>query len=349
MRPERILVVTSGALFVRGGHLVIAEETAAALRRAGYRSEILITPQNRFGRQLSAYLATWLTDVGETADGQPVDQVISLRFPSYAVRHPRHVCWLNHRMREYYDLWDRFVRGLGRRGRLKEGVRRLLHHRLDRWLLRRNVTRLLAQSRTVQARLARFGGVASEVLYPPPPERPYRTEGFGDYVFAVSRLHPLKRLDLLVEAAAQVRSDRLCFKIAGEGEEEPRLRRRIVELGLSGRVDLLGRVSDAQLLDHYARCRAVFFAPWNEDYGFVTLEAFRSGKPVLTTPDSGGPAELVRNGENGLLVEPTPESVAAGLDRLATEPALAERLGEGARLTAGAHSWERAVAALVEW
>ena len=123
-QARRILVVTSGALFVRGGHMVIAEETAAALRRAGYRSDVLVTPQNRFGRQASAYLANWFTDVGQTADGKTIDQVISFRFPSYAVRHSRHVCWLNHRMREYYDLWERFTRGLGRRGRLKEGVRR---------------------------------------------------------------------------------------------------------------------------------------------------------------------------------------------------------------------------------
>ncbi|HYU41529.1 MAG TPA: hypothetical protein VEQ84_05220, partial [Vicinamibacteria bacterium] len=81
-RTKRILVVTSGALFVRGGHLAIAEATAAAMRSAGYLSEVMVTPQNRFGRQLSAYWANWLTDVGETADGQPVDQVISLRFPS---------------------------------------------------------------------------------------------------------------------------------------------------------------------------------------------------------------------------------------------------------------------------
>jgi hypothetical protein len=139
-QPQRVLVVTSGALFVRGGHLVIAEETAAALRRAGHLAEVLVTPQNRFGRQLSAYLATRLTDVGETADGQRVDQVISFRFPSYAVRHPRHLCWLNHRMREYYDLWDHFVRGLGRKGRLKESVRRRLFHALDRRLLTHNVT-----------------------------------------------------------------------------------------------------------------------------------------------------------------------------------------------------------------
>src|SRR5713101_6722658 len=328
--PKRVLVVTSGALFVRGGHLTIAEETAAALRRAGHLAHVIVTPQNRFGRQLSAYLATWLTDVGETADGQPVDQVVSLRFPSYAVRHPRHVCWLNHRMREYYDLWERFVRGLGRKGRLKEGVRRRVFHSLDRWLLTRNVHRLIAQSKTIQARLQRFGRIPSELLYPPPPERPYRTEGYGDYVFAVSRLHPLKRLDLLVEAAALTRDRSLSFKIAGEGEEEPRLRERIRALGLEGRVELLGAVTDAQLVDHYARCRAVYFAPWNEDYGFVTLESFASGKAVVTTSDSGGPAELVEPGRTGWVSAPTAEAVAEQLDSLAGDRGLAERLGQGA-------------------
>jgi glycosyltransferase involved in cell wall biosynthesis len=346
MSPRRILVVTSGALFVRGGHLTIAQETAAALRRAGHLADVIVTPQNRFGRQLSAYLATWLTDVGETADGKPVDQVISLRFPSYAVRHPRHVCWLNHRMREYYDLWDRFVRGLGRKGRLKEGVRRRMFHTLDRWLLTHNVTRLVAQSRTIQARLQRFGEIRSDLLYPPPPERPYRTDGYGDYVFAVSRLHPLKRLDLLVEAAALARDRSLSFKIAGEGEEEPRLRERIRALGLEGRVELLGAVTDAQLVDHYARCRAVYFAPWNEDYGFVTLEAFRSGKAVVTAADSGGPAELVRHGENGFVSAPTAEAVAAQLDALG-DRGLAERLGQAARRDAEAYRWERAVEELL--
>ena len=344
---RRILVVTSGALFVRGGHLTIAEETAAALRRAGHVAEVLVTPQNRFGRQASAYLSTWMTDVRLTADGHPVDQVISLRFPSYAVRHPHHVCWLNHRMREYYDLWDRFTRGLGRRGRLKEGVRRRVLHTVDHWLLTRNVTRLLAQSRTIQARLRRFGGIASEVLYPPPPERPYRTDGYGDYVFAVSRLHPLKRMGLLVEAAALMKDRTLHVRIAGEGEETALLAERIEALGLRDRVELLGPISDGALVDHYARCRAVYFAPWNEDYGFVTLEAFRSGKGVITTPDSGGPAELVEHEANGLVAPPTAEGIAAALDRIAGDRALAERLGSAARTSAGRFTWPATVDVLV--
>jgi glycosyltransferase involved in cell wall biosynthesis len=346
VRPRRVLVVTSGALFVRGGHMLIAEETCAALRRAGHVAEVLVTPQNRFGRQLSAYLASWLTDVGETADGRPVDQVISFRFPSYAVRHPTHVCWLNHRMREYYDLWERFTRGLGRKGRLKESLRRRLYHWMDRRLLTRNVTRLIAQSRTIQARLQRFGGIASELLYPPPPERPFRTDDYGDYIFAVSRLHPLKRLGLLVEAAARMREP-MRVKIAGSGEEHDTLRERIHALGLEGRVELVGAISDEELVDHYARCRAVYFAPHNEDYGFVTLEAFRSAKPVVTATDSGGPAELVEDGVNGFVAEPTAGALAERLDRLACDATLAERLGRAGLLTARQHTWDKAIAELL--
>ena len=110
---KRIAVVTSSPPLAEGGHLVIARALTAALRDAGHHADIIVTPQNRFGRQASAYLATWLTDVG-VSDRGPIDQVISLRFPSYAVRHRHHVCWLNHTMREYYDLWEQVQRRLER-------------------------------------------------------------------------------------------------------------------------------------------------------------------------------------------------------------------------------------------
>jgi hypothetical protein len=116
---------------VEGGHLVIARSLVQALRDAGHDADIIVTPQNRFGRQASAYVATWFTDVGVT-DGRPIDRVISLRYPSYAVRHQHHVCWLNHTMREYYDLWDQFSATLSARGLLKERVRRAAMHATDR-------------------------------------------------------------------------------------------------------------------------------------------------------------------------------------------------------------------------
>ena len=159
-----VLVVTSAPPLVEGGHLVIARALEGALQDAGHRAEIVRTPSNRFGRQASAYLANWMTDVGRTGGGDRVDQVISLRYPSYAVRHPRHVCWLNHTMREYYDLWESFSSRLSPQGRLKETARRAAIRAADTYLLRRHVTRLVAQSRTVQDRLARYNRLRASRL-----------------------------------------------------------------------------------------------------------------------------------------------------------------------------------------
>lgn len=342
-----VLVVTSSPPFVEGGHLVIGRELVSALRESGHTAELLITPQNRFGRQGAAYTATWLTDVGQTPDGRPVDRVITLRYPSYAVRHPAQVCWLNHRMREYYDLWDQFSARLSWRNRIKEGVRRSLIHRADGWLLRHNVKHLFAQSRTIQRRLARWGRIDSDVLYPPAPSRPYRCDDYGDYVFAVSRLAPLKRQDLMLRALAHPDGAGIRLVLAGEGPELEALVKLRRQLDLESRVQLVGRLEETALLQHLSACRAVVFPPFDEDYGFVTMEAFSAGKAVITCRDSGGPAELVRDGVNGYVADATPESLARAMRALMDDRTLAIRCGEAARVDAEALTWSGAVETLL--
>ena len=343
---SRIAVVTSNPPFAEGGHLVIARALVRALRDAGHEADVVTTPQNRFGRQAAAYAANWLTDVGMDAFGRRIDQVISFRYPSYAVRHERHVCWLNHTMREYYDLWPRLIAGLGRKGRLKEGVRRTLIRAADRYLLSRNVTKLFAQSRTIQKRLAVLR-VNATVLYPPPPQRAYRCDRYDDYVFAVSRLAPLKRFDLLLRALAEPAAQGIRCVIAGDGEEEPRLRAMVRELGLDSRVSFIGRVDSAQLVEHLARCRAVCFIPYDEDYGFVTVEAFAARKAVVTCTDSGGPTELVQHGANGLVAAPEPRALAAELAQVMHDQAAAERMGAAGASLAATLTWQRTVPQLL--
>lgn len=343
----RVAVVTSAPLFVEGGHLVIARSLVQALREEGHEATMVLTPQNRFGRQGAAYLATWLTDVGLGDHDRAVDQVISLRYPSYAVRHPNHVVWLNHTMREYYDQWETFRDTLSWKGRIKEGTRRQLIHLTDRYLLTQNVRKVYAQSRTIAARLQRWGGIQSEPLYPPPPQRAYRCEGYGDYIFAVSRLAPLKRLSLLIEALANPEAEGIKCVIAGEGEEHAVLEHAIMTRGLSSRVKLIGRIDDRQMLEHLAKCRAVCFPPLDEDYGFVTVEAFASRKAVVTCTDSGGPAELVADDVNGKVCAPRPETLAVALRELMDDPAAAERLGQAGLEIVSEMTWSRAVSRLL--
>jgi glycosyltransferase involved in cell wall biosynthesis len=342
----KIAVITSSPPMAEGGHMVIARALSLALRAEGHEAEIIVTPQNRFGRQASAYLATWLTDV-TSSEGRSIDQVISLRYPSYAVRHPRHVCWLNHTMREYYDLWDRFSGSLSPQGRAKERVRRAAIHAVDRYLLTRNVKRLFVQSDTVKQRLAMWPSLRTEVLHPPAPQRAYRCDAYGPEFLLVSRLTPLKRADLLVRALACPPGAGIRCMVAGEGEERTALETLAKELGVDTRITFSGRLSEAQLIDQLARCRAVVFPPFQEDYGFVTVEAFASRKAVVTCRDSGGPAELVQDAITGFVVDPTPESVAAALRQLADDDALAQRLGSGAFDRGAGLTWPDTVRRLV--
>jgi len=343
----KVAVVTSSPPLSEGGHLVIARSVVDALREAGHDAGLMLTPQNRFGRQASAYLATWLTDVGVAHDGTRIDHVISFRYPSYAVRHPRHVVWLNHRMREYYDLWDRFQATLSWKARIKERLRRSAIHRVDTYLLTRRVTRVFAQSATIQGRLRRFGNIRADVLYPPAPPRPYRCDGYGAELFAVSRFTPLKRIDLLVRALAEPAAADVRCTIAGDGEEAPRIRQLVRDHALETRVTLLGAVDAATLVARLASCRAVVFPAFEEDFGLVTVEAFASSKAVITCRDSGGPAELVRDGASGLVCEPTPASLACALASLSGDRGLAERLGAGAAAISAELTWPKTVERLL--
>ncbi len=341
-----IAVATSSPSGSEGGHLVIARALADALARAGHEPHLVITPDYGFGHLASTYRASWAADV-TTVDRCRIDHVISLRYPSFAVRHPRHVCWLNHTMREYYDLWPRFAASISWRNRIKEGVRRQVLHAADRWLLTRNVTRVVAQSKTVQGRLAAAFHIQANVLYPPPPLHDYRCQGYDEFIFSVSRLDPLTRVDLLIRALAELPAQHVTAVIAGDGECASELRSLARSLGVEGRVRFLGRIDQPTKIDCLARCRAVCFTPYSEDYGFVTVEAFASRKAVITCHDSGGPAELVGDDESGVVCEPTAASLAIALARLVDDRRLAERLGSGAAARVAALSWDRAVEQLL--
>ena len=83
-----------------------------------------------------------------------------------------------------------------------------------------------------------------------------------------------------------------------------------------------------------AHCFAALYIPYEEDsYGYVTLEAFHSCKPVLTLSDSGGTNEIITHGENGLILPPSPEALAAGMEELWASRQRTQEMGQAAQAT----------------
>jgi glycosyltransferase involved in cell wall biosynthesis len=120
-------------------------------------------------------------------------------------------------------------------------------------------------------------------------------------------------------------------------------------LGLGDRVRFAGRVTDAEAVDLYAGARAVYYAPVDEDYGFATIEAFASAKPVVTTTDAGGVLEFVEDDVTGLVTDPTPATLAPALAALAADPTRAARLGTAGAARVQDITWDHVVDTILDF
>jgi glycosyltransferase involved in cell wall biosynthesis len=341
-----VLVCGVQAPFIVGGAEILARELHHNLTRRGFRADAVNVPFKWYpvSELLRQALAWRLLDVTES-NGEPVDLVIATKFPSYLLRHPRKVCWLFHQHREAYDLYGTPYCSF--QATPEDDAVRAAIHSLDTTSLA-ECRKIFTISKNVAARLAKWNGLAGEALYPPPQHHGlYRSEAAADYFLYAGRLDRLKRLELLLDALARAEGTRL--KIAGQGPLEPELRKQIARLALGDRVELLGFVPANDLLALYARCRAAVYAPINEDYGYVTVEAFLSSKPVLTTTDAGGPLEFVSDGENGFVTAPEADALADGMRRAWALPETRRReMGARGRERVKDISWDHVVERLTE-
>jgi glycosyltransferase involved in cell wall biosynthesis len=337
----KVVVASTVVPFVKGGATQIVDWLAAMLERAGHRVEIFPIPfHSAYPEMLDQMLALRLMDIGTHAD-----RLIAVRTPSYLLRHPAKVLWFIHHHRGAYDLWGTRYQDIPN---TPDGLRfREALINADNAAFS-EARRIFANSRVVADRLRTFNGVGAEVLYPPllDPGR-YRTGAYGDYLLYVSRLVAHKRQELAIHAMRQTRTP-VKLVLAGQADEpgyEDRLRRLVETHHLSGRVSLLaGWIPEARKIELFADCLASVYIPFDEDsYGYSSLEAHHAGKAVLTASDSGGPLELVVDGENGLVAEPEPAALAAAMDRLWLDRRLAREMGEAGRrrIPALGIAWER--------
>lgn len=335
----RIAVCAPQVPFVRGGAEIFTDRLVDELRERGHEAELVTVPYKWYpGERVLTQAFLWrLLDL-EEADGRPIELVIATKFPSYVVRHPNKAVWLLHQFRQAYEL-DRTP--LGQFDESPEGrATRRAVQRLDKTALG-EARKVFATSRNVAARLERSTGVVAEVLPHPPQELAYRCDEYGDYILSVGPVDLRKRIELLLDAVGCDRSLR-CV-VAGDGPDLGRLEQLARERGLDGRATFVGRVSEQELADLYARCLAVFYAPVDEDFGMVPYEAFLAAKPVVTTSDAGGPLEIVDDRATGLVVEPKPAEVAGAFAWLREHRDEAESWGRAGQRVAEQVTWASAI------
>lgn len=345
MSVRTILVCEAQVPLVRGGAELLVRQLVAQLRARDYRVDRVSLPFKWYPKEeILAHAAAWrLLDLSESS-GVPIDRVIATKFPSYFVRHPSKVTWLVHQHRAAYDLCGTAFSDFAE-NEADVGLRDRLT-RLDREMLAES-KRVFTIGRVVSDRLEKFNGLRAPVLHNPPLLAPRLKPGpYGDYVLSVGRIESIKRVELAVRALQHTDAS-LKLVVAGDGTHRPHLEREVESLGLSDRVRLLGTVDDDTLVDLYANALGVVFAPFDEDYGYVTLEAFLSAKPVVTAHDSGGTLEFVTDGVNGFVCEPRADAMGAALQALASDRALAARLGQAGLERARTITWDRVIEQLV--
>jgi glycosyltransferase involved in cell wall biosynthesis len=346
MARRSICVCSVQAPFVVGGAEILATELASALKARGYLVDLVNVPFKWYPVQdiVKQALVWRLLDLTES-NGVPIDMVIPTKFPSYLVKHPLKMTWLFHQHREVYDLYGTPYCSFTDDPEEQEIRNTIL--RMDAKTLRES-RRIFTISKNVSARLSRYNGIDSETLYPPPQYAGrYREGEFSNYALYAGRLETLKRCDLLIEAFRHV-DPGARLVLAGRGPQLENLERQVERLGLGDRVRFAGFVPEEELLSLYAGAFAVLYAPVDEDYGYVTVEAFLSGKPVITCRDSGGTLEFVENELTGFVVDPEPEALAQAIGRLYSDRRLARELGAAGRPRVAGIGWNAVVDALTK-
>ncbi|MDQ6781236.1 MAG: glycosyltransferase family 4 protein [Candidatus Eremiobacteraeota bacterium] len=341
-----VLVVSNRVPFVHGGAEELCVHLVKQLRLHGVAAEAMRIPfsWNPAERLIEEML------IARSLRLYNVDRLIALKFPAYLIPHVNKVYWLLHQYRQAYDLWDAGrsnipadARGQAIRGAIRQADN----------IAFAQARRVYTNSRVTANRLHRYNGVASSILAPPLNDPELFTGGEpAGYIFAGGRINADKRQTLLVHALRHAPAATLV--IAGPPDtpaDAQRLRAEADAQGVTQRIrfDLrfMPREEMAALVNHAS---AVAYLPFDEDsMGYVTMEAFQAGKPVITTADSGGVLELVKHGVTGYVAEPDPRSLGAALRAVVQSRETAAQMGAAARrrMIADGLNWPSTIAKLL--
>ncbi len=343
----RIAVASVQVPFIHGGAELMTEQLLKALGEHGHATE-LITMPFRFGPNAAVRHAmnAWDAENFTHFDCGSIDRVVCLKFPSYYLEHSNKVVWLMHQHRSVYELFNTPYGENDKTAAARDFRNEVIRRDTAAFSTARSVFTISAR---VSERMLSYNKVASSSIHQPPKNADlFYCADQLDYIFFPSRLETLKRQELLIRAMARCRVP-VAAIIAGDGGARAGLQQLVHDLKVEDRVRLIGRLDDESMRAWYANALGVFFGPYDEDYGFITLEAMLSSKPVITCTDSGGPLEFVLDGDTGYVTPPDPDSVADAIERLYNDKRRAKDMGAAglSRYRALGISWDHVVQKLL--
>jgi glycosyltransferase involved in cell wall biosynthesis len=347
---KRIIIANTQVPFSYGGAEYLAEWLQKKLIEYGHEAELVNIPFKWYPpeRITEHILACRLLDLTQ-ASGKDIDILIGLKFPAYYIKHPNKVLWIFHQFKQVYDFWGTKYQDIQS---TPEGLRiRDIIIQSDNTFIR-EAKKIYTISKVVSKRLKDFNSIESTPLYPPlDGAEKFYCKDYSDYIFYPSRVNAAKRQALAIESMKYTKTGAQLI-IAGKVEDVKYLNFLediISKNNLEGKVKLLGRIPQDDKIMLFANALGCLFIPYNEDYGFVTLESFYSRKPVITCTDSGGTGEIVDDEINGYIVSPEPQAIADAIDNLYSDREKARRLGANGheKLLSLGISWDKVIEVLL--
>lgn len=223
--------------------------------------------------------------------------------------------------RAYFDLWGRFCRYQDSR-------------------IVPQIEHIFTNSRNTRSRISRYLKAPSEVLHPGVDAREFRCRDYEKFFFYPSRFSPEKDFEFVISAFREFSRSNPGWKLVLAGTKYEEAYSGKIRSLCDDSVVMETNITDERLRDLYSRCYCTLYAPLDEDFGLVPLEAMASSKPCLAR-DRGGPKETVSDGADGFLVS-SPSEMAGRMSWLANNPDACQAMGRsGRKKVLDKFTWER--------
>lgn len=345
----KIAIATTLVPFVYGGAEFLIDELVKQLKKYGHEPQALQLP-------FSWHPKSHLTDqmlAARLMQIDDADMVIAMKFPAYYIKHDNKRMWLIHQFRQAYDFvgtefayFDNSVKDQ----KIQKAI-----IQADNQYLPEHKGPFYTISPVVSERLKKYNDIDSVPMCSPLIDEEIYHEGeYGDYIFYPSRVNQSKRQYLAIEALRYTKS-KVRLILAGKGDtpqDEKYILEQIEKYQLKNRVTYLNSfISQEEKADLYSKALGSVYIPFDEDsYGYVTLEAMHSKKPVISCTDAGGTYLVVKDNLTGYMTQPNAHAIAEAMDKLYYNRNKAKEMGNNGLplLDTLGITWESTIRRLTE-